>query len=85
MPGHVLFGDYRYSELAMLIAAGVVLQAMAIALGWFTALKDLDDGAVIDKNYDGNFGSLTSGAVAFGSPNPGTSSRYLQFGIRLIF
>ncbi len=39
------------------------------------------------NNYDGNFGSLTSGQVgnSFGSPNPGTSSRYLQFGIRLIF
>ena len=37
------------------------------------------------NNYDGNFGSLTSGAVAFGSPNPGTSPRYIQFGIRLIF
>jgi hypothetical protein len=36
-------------------------------------------------SYDGNFGSLTSGAIAFGSPNPGTSQRYLQFGIRLIF
>lgn len=37
--------------------------------------------------YETNFGSLTSGAVgnSFGSPNPGTSSRYLQFGIRLIF
>lgn len=39
------------------------------------------------NNYDGNFGSLTSGQVgtSFGSPNPGTSSRYIQFGIRLIF
>jgi hypothetical protein len=39
------------------------------------------------NNYDGNFGTLTSGAVgtSFGSPNPGTNSRYLQFGIRLIF
>lgn len=39
------------------------------------------------NNYDGNFGTLTSGQVgnSFGSPNPGTSSRYLQFGIRLIF
>lgn len=37
--------------------------------------------------YEANFGSLTSGQVgnSFGSPNPGTSSRYLQFGIRLIF
>jgi hypothetical protein len=39
------------------------------------------------QNYDGNFGTLTSGQVgtSFGSPNPGTNSRYLQFGIRLIF
>jgi hypothetical protein len=37
------------------------------------------------QTYDGNFGTLTSGALAFGSPNPGTSPRYLQFGIRLIF
>ncbi len=37
--------------------------------------------------YEANFGSLTSGQVgnSFGSPNPGTSQRYLQFGIRLIF
>lgn len=39
------------------------------------------------NNYEANFGSLTSGQVgnSFGSPNPGTNSRYLQFGIRLIF
>jgi hypothetical protein len=39
------------------------------------------------NNYEANFGTLTSGAVgnSFGSPNPGTSQRYLQFGIRLIF
>jgi hypothetical protein len=38
------------------------------------------------NSYDSNFGSLTSGQVgnSFGSPNPGTSSRYLQFGIRII-
>ena len=39
------------------------------------------------NSYEANFGSLTSGQVgnSFGSPNPGTNSRYLQFGIRLIF
>jgi hypothetical protein len=39
------------------------------------------------QTYEANFGTLTSGQVgnSFGSPNPGTSSRYLQFGIRLIF
>ncbi|MFI5690788.1 hypothetical protein ACIA58_03020 [Kribbella sp. NPDC051586] len=45
-----------YRVLAGLIAIGVVVQAMAIAVGWFTALKDMDDGLVIDKNYDGNWG-----------------------------
>jgi hypothetical protein len=41
----------------------------------------------IRNAYEGNFGTLTSGQVgtSFGSPNPGTSSRYLQFGIRFIF
>jgi hypothetical protein len=39
------------------------------------------------QTYEANFGTLTSGQVgnSFGSPNPGTSPRYLQFGIRLIF
>ena len=39
------------------------------------------------NSYEANFGSLTSGQVgnSFGSPNPGTSPRYIQFGIRLIF
>lgn len=41
----------------------------------------------IRNAYEANFGTLTSGAVgnSFGSPNPGTLPRYLQFGIRLIF
>lgn len=45
-----------YRVLAISIAVGVVLQAMFIALAWFTALKDMDGGAVIDKNTDENFG-----------------------------
>ncbi|GAA1556437.1 hypothetical protein [Kribbella lupini] len=52
---------YRY--LALLIGLGVVVQVMAIALGWFTALKDLDGGLVIDKNYEGNFGHELHGIV----------------------
>jgi hypothetical protein len=52
---------YRY--LALLIALGVVVQVMAIALGWFTALKDVDGGLVIDKNYEGNFGHQLHGIV----------------------
>ncbi|MFF0339846.1 hypothetical protein [Kribbella sp. NPDC004875] len=45
-----------YRILAGLIAVGVLVQAMAIAVGWFIALKDVDGGLVIDKNYDGNWG-----------------------------
>ena len=45
-----------YRVLALLVAVGVVLQAMFIALAWFTSLKDLDGGAVIDKNTGENFG-----------------------------
>jgi hypothetical protein len=52
-----------YRVLAMLIATGVVLQAMFIALGWFTAIKDMDDGLVIDKNYDGNIGHTLHGQL----------------------
>jgi hypothetical protein len=50
-----------YRVLAGLVAVGVVLQAMFIALGWFTAIKDMDDGLVIDKNYDGNTGHMLHG------------------------
>jgi hypothetical protein len=52
-----------YRVLAGLISLGVVVQAMAIALGWFTAIKDLDDGLVIDKNYEGNIGHSLHGTI----------------------
>ncbi|MEV6285287.1 hypothetical protein [Kribbella sp. NPDC051770] len=52
-----------YRWLALLIGVGVLVQAMAIALGWFTALKDMDGGLVIDKNYEGNFGHALHGIV----------------------
>ena len=52
-----------YRVLAGLVAIGVVLQAMFIALGWFTVIKDLDDGLVIDKNYDGNIGHSLHGTI----------------------
>jgi hypothetical protein len=52
-----------YRALAGLIAIGVVVQAMSVALGWFTAIKDLDDGQVIDKNTDFNFGQTAHGMV----------------------
>jgi hypothetical protein len=52
-----------YRVLAQLIALGVVVQAMSVALGWFMVLKDVDDGAVFDKNSDFNFGQVTHGMV----------------------
>jgi hypothetical protein len=52
-----------YRALAGLIAIGVVLQAMTVALGWFTALKDMNDGAVISENTDFNFGQMAHGMV----------------------
>ena len=46
-----------------LIALGVLVQAADIALGWFTAIHDLDNGLVIDENYDGNAGHVLHGFV----------------------
>ena len=45
-----------YRVLAGLIALGVVAQAAFIAAAWFGVIKDIDDGAVLDKNYEGNLG-----------------------------
>jgi hypothetical protein len=52
-----------YRVLAYLVAAGVFVQAGAIALGWFTTLHELDDGAVIDSSYEGNIGHSVHGTV----------------------
>ena len=54
-----------YRVVAGLIAAGVLVQAGAIAAGWFTALHDVDNGLVIDKNYDGNAFHSVHGFVGF--------------------
>ena len=40
-----------YRVLAGLIALGVVVQAAAIAFGWFTALSDVDNGLVYADYY----------------------------------
>jgi hypothetical protein len=45
-----------YRALAGLIAIGVVIQAMSVALAWFTALKDIDGGLVLDENSERNLG-----------------------------
>ena len=48
-----------YRVLAGLVAIGVVVQAMAIGLAWFTAIKDMNDGLVMDNNSEANLGHLT--------------------------
>ena len=45
-----------YRVLAGLIALGVLVQAAAIAFGWFDAISEIDNGLVIDENYEGNAG-----------------------------
>ena len=45
-----------YRVLAGLIALGVLVQAGAIAFGWFDAINAVDSGEVIDGDYEGNAG-----------------------------
>jgi len=52
-----------YRVVAGLIALGVLVQAAAIAFGWFDAIHDIDNGLIIDENYDGNAGHITHGIV----------------------
>jgi hypothetical protein len=54
-----------YRAVSGLVALGVLVQAGAIAAGWFTALHDVDNGLVIDKNYDGNAFHGIHGFVGF--------------------
>lgn len=50
-----------YRVLSGLIALGVVVQAMAIALGGFGVIHQIDNGLVVDKNTDPNFGQILHG------------------------
>jgi uncharacterized membrane protein len=50
-----------YRVIAGLIALGVLVQAAAIAFGWFDAIHELDSGLVIDENYEGNAGHVIHG------------------------
>jgi len=52
-----------YRILAILVAAGVVLQAATIAFAWFDVLGDLDSGAVYDENSEGNIGHILHGIL----------------------
>ena len=52
-----------YRVVSGLIALGVLVQAAAIAFGWFDAIHELDNGLVIDENYEGNAGHVMHGFV----------------------
>lgn len=45
-----------YKVIAHLIALGVLVQAAAVAGGWFGTINEIDDGAVINSDYEGNLG-----------------------------
>ena len=53
-----------YRVLALLICLGVVLQAAAIAFGWFDVIADSEDAdVVINDDYEGNAGHAMHGIV----------------------
>lgn len=45
-----------YRVLAILIAAGVFIQAASIAFAWFDVISALEGGAVLDKDMERNAG-----------------------------
>jgi heme A synthase len=51
--------------LSSLVALGVLVQAAAVAFGWFDAIHELDNGLVIDENFDGNAGHAVHALVGF--------------------
>ena len=55
-----------YRALAGLIAIGVLVQAAAIALAWFTVIKDVDGGSVFTEDSDANVGHMIHTIVGSG-------------------
>ena len=47
-----------YRVVAGLIALGVLVQAAAVAFGWFEVINELENGLVIDENFEGNAGHV---------------------------
>ena len=71
---HAMRSTYRV--LGTLLAFGVVVQAASIAFALFQISKEIDDGAVIDKNYvESESGSAGLGfaihAIAYDVLDPG--------------
>jgi heme A synthase len=47
-----------YRVVASLIALGVLVQAAAVAFGWFQVIRDVDSGEVFTKDSDFNLGQV---------------------------
>jgi len=53
-----------YRVVAGLIAIGVLVQAAAIAMGWFMVIAESEDAdVVLNADYEGNFGHALHGIV----------------------
>jgi hypothetical protein len=55
-----------YRVVAGLIALGVLVQAAAVAFGWFQVINEVEDGFVLDENFEGNAGHVLHGIVGLG-------------------
>jgi hypothetical protein len=54
-----------YRGLALLICLGVLVQAAAVAFGWFDVIADLEDGAVFTEDSEHKTGHAIHGMVGF--------------------
>lgn len=52
-----------YRGLALLICLGVVVQAAAVAFGWFDVIADMEDGATFTEDSDHKPGHVIHGIV----------------------
>lgn len=57
-----------YRVLALLIALGVVVQAAAIAFGWFEVLADVEDGTPFTEDSDFTTGLIIHSTVGLVIP-----------------
>ena len=52
-----------YRVVAGVIALGVLVQAAAVAFGWFDVINGVESGLVVDENFEPNAGHLLHGVV----------------------
>ena len=52
-----------YRVIAGVIALGVLVQAAAVAFGWFDVISGLESGLVVDENFEPNAGHMLHGIV----------------------